>query len=58
MYLRSIIGPEDLLYMFYDQPEVIHAAMLGWFNLMDAALARVQAEIEIDEGIHGRGYLL
>lgn len=49
MYLRSIIGPEDLLYMFYDQPEVVHAAMQGWFNLMDAALVRVQAVTEIDE---------
>jgi len=49
MYLRSMIGPEDLLYMFYDQPEVIHAAMQGWFDLMDAALSRVQAEIELDE---------
>ena len=49
MYLRALIGPEDLLYMFHDQPEVIHAAMQGWLNLIDAALARVQAEIEIDE---------
>jgi uroporphyrinogen decarboxylase len=35
--------------MFYDQPAVIHAAMTGWFELADAALARVQAEIVIDE---------
>lgn len=49
MYLRSLIGPEDLLYMFYDQPEVVHAAMQGWFAIMDAALARVQAEIVLDE---------
>ena len=49
MYLRALIGPEDVLYMFYDQPEVIHAAMQGWLNLMDAALARVQAVIEIDQ---------
>ena len=49
MYLRSMIGPEDVLYMFYDQPEVIHAAMKGWLDLMDAGLARVQALTEIDE---------
>ncbi len=49
MYLRALIGPEDLLYMFYDQPEVIHALMQGWLNLMDAAFARVQAVVEIDE---------
>lgn len=49
MYLRAMIGPEDLLYMFYDQPEVIYACMHGWFNLMDAALSRVQAVAELDE---------
>lgn len=49
MYLRSMIGPEDVLYMFYDQPEVIRAAMQGWLDLMDAALARVQAVTEIDQ---------
>ncbi len=49
MYLRALMGPEDLLYAFYDQPEVVHAAMQGWFNLTDAALARVQAVVEIDE---------
>jgi len=49
MYLRAMIGPEDVLYMFYDQPEVIHAAMQGWLDLMDAGLARVQAVTEIDQ---------
>ncbi|MHB9026929.1 MAG: uroporphyrinogen decarboxylase family protein [Armatimonadota bacterium] len=49
MYLRALIGPEDLLYMFYDQPEVIHAAMQGWLAIMDAGIARAQAEIAIDE---------
>ncbi|MHB1000338.1 MAG: uroporphyrinogen decarboxylase family protein [Armatimonadota bacterium] len=49
MYLRAICGPEDLLYMFYDQPEVVHAAMQGWLDLADAALERVQAVTEIDE---------
>lgn len=49
MYLRALCGPEDLMYMFYDQPETVHAAMTGWLLLADAALARVQAVIEIDE---------
>lgn len=49
MYLRSLIGPEDLLYMIHDQPDVIRAAMRGWLDLMDAALAFVQAEVELDE---------
>ncbi len=49
MYLRSLIGPEELWYAFYDQPEVVHAAMQGWFVLLDAALTRIQAVSEIDE---------
>lgn len=49
MYLRSMIGPEDVLYVFYDASEVIHAAMRGWLDLMDAGLARVQAVTEIDQ---------
>ena len=49
MYLRALMGPEDLLYAFCDQPELIHAMMEGWFNLMDAALARVQGTVEPDE---------
>jgi uroporphyrinogen-III decarboxylase len=49
MYLRALIGPAPLLYMIHDQPETIRVAMQGWLDLMDAALARVQAEVEIDE---------
>jgi hypothetical protein len=49
MYLRALIGPVDLLYMFHDDPGVIHACMQGWLKLMDAALAHVQAAAEIDE---------
>lgn len=49
MFLRSIIGPEDLLYMIYDQPGTIHAAMQGWLALMGAALERIQRVAELDE---------
>lgn len=49
MYLRALIGPEDLLYMLYDQPEVIHAAMQGWYNLHDSMLKLVQSETWLDE---------
>lgn len=49
MYLRALCGPEDLMYIFADDPQVIHAAMQGWLALADAALSQVQAEIEIDE---------
>lgn len=49
MYLRALCGPVDLLYMTYDQPEVIHAAMQRWCDLADTAIERVQAVTELDE---------
>jgi uroporphyrinogen decarboxylase len=49
MYLRSLIGPEDLLYAFYDKPELIHACMEAWFELADAVIARHQEHVTLDE---------
>jgi uroporphyrinogen-III decarboxylase len=33
MYLRSLIGPENLLFMFCDNPALIHDCMRTWFEL-------------------------
>jgi len=49
MYLRSLVGPEGALYMFYDEPKLIHEMMEAWFNLADATIARNQAVHELDE---------
>jgi len=49
MYLRSLIGPADLLYAFMDQPELIHACMQAWFELADAVIARHQQYVTLDE---------
>jgi uroporphyrinogen decarboxylase len=49
MYLRSLIGPETLLYAFYDQPELVHACMRQWFALADAVIARHQQYVTLDE---------
>jgi hypothetical protein len=49
MYLRSLIGPEELLYAFYDQPELIHDCIRTWFQLADAVIARHQEHVTIDE---------
>ncbi len=49
MYLRSLIGPEGLLYAFYDMPDVIHAAMEAWYKLADAVIARHQEHVTLDE---------
>ncbi len=49
MFLRSLIGPGDLLYMFYDSPDLIHDCMKTWFSLADSVIARHQKHVTIDE---------
>jgi len=49
MYLRSLIGPVELLYKFYDDPKLIHACMETWFELADAVIAKHQKYVTIDE---------
>ncbi len=45
MYLRSLIGPTELLLMFYDDPDLIHSMMDAWRAIMTAGLKRVQADV-------------
>ena len=49
MYLRSLIGPADLLYAFYDMPEVVHDCMATWLALAEAVIARHQEHVTLDE---------
>ncbi len=49
MYLRSLIGPVDLLYTFHDDPELIHDCMRAWFELSDAVIAKHQQDVTLDE---------
>ena len=49
MYLRSLIGPEDLLYKFHDEPELIHTCMQTWLELADPVIAGHQEHVTIDE---------
>ncbi len=49
MYLRALMGPEDLLYAFCDKPDLVHAMMRRWQEIMDAGLERVQRHVELDE---------
>jgi uroporphyrinogen decarboxylase len=49
MYLRSLIGPEDLLYKFYDDPELIHDCMKTWFELADKVISEHQKYLTLDE---------
>lgn len=49
MYLRSLMGPIETLYAFYDMPEVIHDCMKTWLELADAVTSRHQEFITFDE---------
>ncbi len=49
MFLRSMIGPEKVLYAFYDVPDVLHDCMETWLKLADAIIARHQEYVTIDE---------
>ncbi|MEI6602243.1 MAG: uroporphyrinogen decarboxylase family protein [Clostridia bacterium] len=53
MYLRSLIGPLELLYKFYDEPKLIHDCMKTWFELADAIIAKRQEALTIDEIFFG-----
>ncbi|MHB1453031.1 MAG: uroporphyrinogen decarboxylase family protein [Saccharofermentanales bacterium] len=49
MYLRSLIGPLDLLYKFHDDPDLIHACMRTWLDLADSVTAFHQQSVTFDE---------
>ena len=45
MYLRTLFGPINLLYVFHDDPELIHECMAAWRTLLLASLKRVQRHV-------------
>jgi len=49
MYLRSLIGPVDLMYAWYDMPDVVHDCMQTWLALADAVTTRHQQHVTFDE---------
>jgi uroporphyrinogen decarboxylase len=48
-YLRSLMGPLELMYLLYDDPALIHACMAAWLGLADSVYARFQRHVSIDE---------
>ena len=53
MYLRSLMGPVDLLYLFYDNPDLIHRCMEIWLKLADSVYTEMQKEVVFDEVFFG-----
>jgi len=49
MYLRSLVGPTELLYMVYDEPKLIHEMMQTWYDVADAVIAHHQKYVTLDE---------
>ncbi|HEY5585728.1 MAG TPA: uroporphyrinogen decarboxylase family protein [Ruminiclostridium sp.] len=49
MYLRSLMGPVEWLYMVYDEPELIHDCMKTWLALADRVCAEHQKNVTLDE---------
>ena len=49
MYLRSLMGPLEWLYMIHDEPELINDCMETWFHLADKFLEKYQQHITYDE---------
>jgi uroporphyrinogen decarboxylase len=49
MYLRCLMGPVEVMYIFYDNPELIRRCMETWFTLADAVYAQMQKEVVFDE---------
>jgi len=49
MFLRSLLGPTEIMYAFYDMPELIHDCMRSWLELADAVTARHQQFVTYDE---------
>ncbi len=53
MFLRSLIGPEDLLMAFYDQPELLHKCMETWLDLADKTIEKHQKHVTLDQVFFG-----
>ena len=49
MYLRSLAGPTEILYMVYDEPELVHDMMKTWFDVVDPVIAIHQQGATLDE---------
>jgi uroporphyrinogen decarboxylase len=45
MYLRSLVGPVDLLYLVHDDPALVHSMMETWRHIMVTCLRRVQRDV-------------
>lgn len=48
MFLRSLIGPMNLLYFVHDEPQLLQDCMETWFKLADTVIAHHQKYLTFD----------
>jgi uroporphyrinogen decarboxylase len=48
MYLRALMGPEGLMYMMLEQPDLVHECMKTWLRVSDGILMRHQQYVSFD----------
>lgn len=53
MYLRSLMGPLELMYLLYDEPRLIHDCMETWLKLADTVITEHQKNLSLDEIFFG-----
>jgi uroporphyrinogen decarboxylase len=49
MYLRSLMGPEGILYAVCETPDLVHDCMKSWLAVTDAVTAMHQEHVTLDE---------
>jgi len=49
MFLRSLMGPVEWLYLLHDESELIHDCMRSWLALADRVCAEHQKYLSLDE---------
>jgi len=45
MFLRAMLGPEQVMYTLYDNPDMIHDMMRSWLQLVKTCLLRTQEKV-------------
>jgi len=53
MWLRSVVGPVELLYMVHDNPKLIHTMMETWTRFVDVVVAKHQRHFTLDSLFFG-----
>jgi hypothetical protein len=48
MYLRSLMGPEGVMFKMLEEPDLVHDCMKTWLHVIDGIVARQQQHLPFD----------